>query len=251
MRDAAEPGGKDSMAPHRRQGFSLVELLVVIAIIMLLVALLMPVIWGVRNAAKLSWCQSNMRQLYTGMMNYTGDFAGWLPYTKVFNWPVTQDWVGYWAPPQRNASSPEAGTLWPYIGERGVYLCPSDSKSRSVHRGDGFGAGYWDRNPVTTHSYAIHSNDPGDTGQATHLNTYPSKRWPILVEESAVTIEDGNFRSGGNIFASRHRMSASDEKSSYDRAGGCICFLDGQVEFFHAQEVMNAESSLFYELWKW
>ncbi|MFH1706975.1 MAG: prepilin-type N-terminal cleavage/methylation domain-containing protein [Planctomycetota bacterium] len=238
------------MVPHRGRGFTLVELLVVIAI-MVLVALLMPVIWSVRNGAKLSWCQTNMRQLYTGMMNYAADFTGRLPYTKVFNWPVTKDWMGYWAPPRNDANAPHEGTLWSYMGDRKVYLCPSDTPPRSVHRGDGFGAGYRDRNPVTTHGYAIHSNDPGDTGRATHIDTYPSKRWPIMVEESAVTIEDGNFRSGGNIFASRHRMSASDAKSSYDKAGGCICFLDGRVEFFRAEAVMNAESTLFYELWKW
>jgi prepilin-type N-terminal cleavage/methylation domain-containing protein len=74
-----ESGSRDPVSPLGfrvircevpRRGFTLVELLVVIAIIGILVALLLPAIQAAREAARRSACQSNMRQLGIGTLNY-------------------------------------------------------------------------------------------------------------------------------------------------------------------------------------
>jgi hypothetical protein len=56
----------------------LVELLVVIAIIATLVALLMPAVQGAREAARVTHCGNNVRQLSLGALQYT-ETEGFLP----------------------------------------------------------------------------------------------------------------------------------------------------------------------------
>ena len=68
------------MPTHRstRTAFSLVELLVVIAIIALLMALLLPAVQGVREAARRTQCGNHMRQLALGCLGHL-DSRGFFP----------------------------------------------------------------------------------------------------------------------------------------------------------------------------
>lgn len=61
--------------------FTLTEMLVVIAIIAIIAALLMPGLRNALNVVKDTTCINNHRQLCIGVLSYSGDYNGFLPYS--------------------------------------------------------------------------------------------------------------------------------------------------------------------------
>lgn len=137
----------------RRRSFTLIETLVVVAVIAILAAILLPVLSQARDQARSAKCQSNLRQLMTGMFLYVGEEQV-LPGTHSLFWmqivfgqewprPAGVTWDGardklvaltytpayrkpYHLDPEFVADVPAKGTLFPYVKHEAVYVCPSD-----------------------------------------------------------------------------------------------------------------------------
>ena len=105
-------------AASRKLGFTLIELLVVIAIIAILAAILFPAFARARENARRASCQSNMKQIGLGFIQYAQDYDENYPYNRLPDTGVTGI-VGY------------ATMLQPYIKSRQLFKCPSDSRDEA------------------------------------------------------------------------------------------------------------------------
>ena len=102
-----------------RSAFTLIELLVVIAIIAILAAILFPVFARARENARRSSCQSNLKQIALGAIQYSQDYDEQvLPIRSDLNAAVAKYFA--WS-----------DILQPYIKSRQIMLCPSAISDRT------------------------------------------------------------------------------------------------------------------------
>jgi len=93
--------------------FTLIELLVVIAIIAILAAILFPVFARARENARRSSCQSNLKQIGLGVLQYAQDYDEMLVPSYASYGPGGYTW---WP-----------GLVQPYVKSRQIFSCPSST----------------------------------------------------------------------------------------------------------------------------
>lgn len=106
-----------------RQGFTLIELLVVIAIIAILAAILFPVFGRARENARRTSCQSNLKQLGLGILQYAQDYDEKYPSSA----------MGYSIPGTGLYRQQTWDTVTqPYLKSSQIIVCPSDTLSNRI-----------------------------------------------------------------------------------------------------------------------
>ena len=97
--------------------FTLIELLVVIAIIAILAAILFPVFARARENARRSSCQSNVKQIMLGVLQYVQDYDEHYPFGHNQSGGVSGGYQNWYIATD------------PYLKSRQIFVCPSDSST--------------------------------------------------------------------------------------------------------------------------
>ena len=154
----------------KRTAFTLIELLVVIAIIAILAAILFPVFARARENARRASCQSNLKQIGLGIMQYTQDYDETYPLNQVSD-TLAEGPYGW------------ADDIQPYVKSTQIFQCPSDSAAPT---NDPLTVGYTD--------YFYNSNLGVGTNTATSVAARPVRL--AALEYPALTIANGDFPTG-------------------------------------------------------
>jgi prepilin-type N-terminal cleavage/methylation domain-containing protein len=213
--------GRTGRHPPARAGFTLIELLVVIAIIAILAAVLFPVFARAREQARMTVCMGNVRQLGNAFKMYLDDYEGYFPSIGANAMVRATDWVSvnpaYLYPNSSYIIADVArGSLWPYVREKKVYVCPSDR------------AYYLYNHRKVEVSYMM--TDPFDirSGAPVHEDeiTYPSSTIMLIEEGNENWHNDGSFYPYANYQDYRQGGSSSDIPADWHFGRGMVLFAD-------------------------
>jgi len=233
------------------QAFTLIELLVVIAIIAVLLAIIMPAMRKIKEAARDTACKSNLRNIGLAVTMYLDDFERKIPNTASSNGHLWNDANG--DPLQPGSGN---GTYWGtfyrnYLKETKIFGCPSLQR---VPEGLIYTyAGFSDPAAVIQHAaYGLNHHQDARGPDAKGRNTNDIYRLAefLYCSDHAEPRPDGGtddcfhnndtpgamnltaYRQGGNrahtyrqIF--RHKMRYSDPYKTGGRAN--LLWLDGHV----------------------
>lgn len=232
--------------PAAAPAFTLIELLVVVAIIATLIAILLPALGAARQAAWMTECLSNQRQIGMAMMLYADDNKGWIPREGTYT-PNPDD------PAYR---LPWAVAFRPYLDERvsshedpndqfasaWYYRCPARERLGDGHpihyvvngmpfvapgRLDRSASIYWHRRGATRLDQLYR---PADTVYLTDLTDDPGERLlRMWLREGRL---DWTIAQFYDIWLADHiRPGDLDVRIGFDRhAAGAVCtFLDGHA----------------------
>ena len=112
---------------NSKKGFTLIELLVVIAIIALLLSILLPSLNKVKALAKTLVCATHLKNYGTALHTYAVENSDKAPFMK--SWLYSQETINNSPIPQEcrwheNSEEPD-GSLWPYLADKDVHMCPT------------------------------------------------------------------------------------------------------------------------------
>ncbi len=163
-----------------RKGFTLIELLVVIAIIAILAAILFPVFARARENARRASCQSNLKQIGLGIMQYTQDYDEKYPMRQYNN--TDAGIVNSWR-----------RVTFPYTKSSQLYACPSNTNNTGFNSDSDEprmnAAGLPAGSPRFARSYAINGNSGAGNGNGgTAPSEFGGSQALAAVSDTAQTI---------------------------------------------------------------
>jgi prepilin-type N-terminal cleavage/methylation domain-containing protein/prepilin-type processing-associated H-X9-DG protein len=235
-----------------RRGFTLIELLVVIAIIAILAAILFPVFAKAREKARQASCQSNLKQLILGVLQYSQDYDEMGPqagsgnrlddYTPagVNNWPgcggarcgipmyYRSDTAEYaaWAWTHRNF----AEEILPYVKNSQIFFCPNFADFKQFPA-----ISYW---AATTHNNARTAT----WLTPENVNVYPPAETGVIFDPINSTTVKPSPTCGACA-------PLPDVVHAPHNGAGNVAFWDGHVKTFPWNMACQVNSKTW--IWDW
>jgi prepilin-type N-terminal cleavage/methylation domain-containing protein len=215
----------------RRAAFTLIELLVVIAIIAILIALLVPAVQKVREAAARTQCSNNLKQCGLAIHNYHDSYKSMPPMVE-YTGPQNQPgWTVFYAAilpyiEQDNVYKQSFGSSasWGngvHASVIPIYLCPSDSGHSNGRRPTDPGGWACTSYSVTYHlfantyylgavggwttrsKYKIHNIPDGSSnqiGMVERFGYYPSYDWAPLWNHPTDPVHWGLYHQWTTVY---------------------------------------------------
>lgn len=178
--------GKDPAANHEPSGFTLIELLVVIAIIAILAAILFPVFARARENARRSSCQSNLKQMGVGLIQYVQDNDERYP---------------FWTRTEGAATIAWQDAAMPYVKSEQIYKCPSSKIARSYN----VNISRIDMGPGTRGEVGVTSAEYSGYTLSMHSSEVVEPATTVWVGDSEGGVGTGYFSSWGPTVWTIHK----------------------------------------------
>jgi prepilin-type N-terminal cleavage/methylation domain-containing protein/prepilin-type processing-associated H-X9-DG protein len=243
-------------------GFTLIELLTVVAIIGILTAITIPVVGGVRESAKNTACQNNLRQIGLAVQVYAYDHRFYPPSHAKANGPSGEPAGQYWIQFMRPyfGASNSSGNL--SEGTRSqLAVCPSRTLTPPVE------------SDINRATYSCHQrimpdeNDIGTTSSKQLIRLHSLSR-----PEQLILMADGAQQSHGGASANLYKVTEADSTTTsaasadlpiattndadpstggyirYRHSGATtnVVFLDGHVGSFEKGTILRRNVQMFY-----
>jgi prepilin-type N-terminal cleavage/methylation domain-containing protein/prepilin-type processing-associated H-X9-DG protein len=226
-------------ASRRKNGFTLIELLVVIAIIAILAAILFPVFARARENARRASCQSNLKQIGLGVLQYIQDYDERYPLRRGTANDGVNDPHNMWY-----------GGITPYLKSAQIFQCPSDSNAPNASLDHGGYSDYFYNSLLHNKSQARLSATAqtimlGDIG---YYSTDPARE-DLKISDGCDNDNDGDTCTNPPTTPAPGGLATIDNGGRVPSAqrhleGANYAFADGHVKWFKGNSNNQSASIL-------
>lgn len=224
---------------YNKSAFTLIELLVVMAVISLLAAMMFPVFGRVRENARRSNCQSNLKQIGLGLLQYVQDYDERTPFQEVGKDSVTST-SGLQVDYTTSARATWIMAVLPYVKSYELFICPSAQKSTTYVPNGNNDTGYMVNGVVLARSIAVIPDTAGIVWAHEIARTNLCLVRPYI---------GGNIAGPATVTSSMYDWMNGNGTGALDYdiqhfGNGNFLFCDGHVKFLRRENIKSADFGL-------